>query len=238
MILKVRSAFLKGAKAAFGPSSAFGQSTFLESMKAASNPRSAFILPIVALFIYLADRSHADFRDTVFLASIAVLVFLLPAAGIVGPYLLTETMDAMSIIARSQDDSKKANAKSEVGASLKGILKSAEPLRRGFTYTLLAVLLSAIALVRTNKTVDSVLSAASLALLVGTAFAVFPITWRLLQLKQVQAVYEKLFGPDTVAPGGAAQSGPPPGVAGNNASDGTQQPSQPQERDAGPGRTE
>jgi hypothetical protein len=54
--------------------------------------------------------------------------------------------------------------------------------------------LSALSLVQLKQTVDGVevdhvLAAISLALLVGTAAMIFPMTWQLLQLKQVMRIY-------------------------------------------------
>lgn len=100
---------------------------------------------------------------------------------------------------------------------------AAEPPQRGFTYTLLAVLLSAIALVHTNEVIghvdiDRVLSATSLALIVGTALSVFPMTWRLLQLEEVKTVHESLQPDDSTVAAAAPlpPRAPPrngPGVA-------------------------
>jgi hypothetical protein len=81
---------------------------FAEGARSLLHISSLFVAIIAAIFGYLADRSHADLADTAFAASITVLVFLLPAAGIVGSYLVAETKDALSIIANpeynKQDD--------------------------------------------------------------------------------------------------------------------------------------
>jgi hypothetical protein len=190
------------------------RSTFLEAAKAVFHPSTVFVLLIAALLAYLANRSHANLDDTAFLASITVLVFLLPAAGIVGSYLLTEVNEAVSIIANAGDDAARNEAQTSASTTLTGILNAAMPLQRGFTYTVLAVLISAVALVHTNKTVggvdiDRILSAASLALLVGTALSVFPMTWRLLQLKEVQAVHQRLK-PSGTGPATAVDTSTPP----------------------------
>lgn len=164
---------------------------FVEGAKSFLDISSLFIAMIAVLFSYLSDRSHADLADTAFVSSVTVLVFLLPAAGIVGSYLVAETKDALSIIA-----SPEFNQQNDVGTiadSLREITDAATPLQRGFSYTTLAVVLSALSLVQVKQTVggveiDRVLAAISLALLVGTAVMIFPMTWQLLQLKQVMRI--------------------------------------------------
>lgn len=165
---------------------------FVEGAKSFLHISSLFVAIIAALFSYLSDRSHADLADTTFAAAITILVFLLPAAGIVGSYLVAETKDALSIIARpefnQQDDVE------TITNSLGEVTDAAVPLQRGFSYTTLAVVLSALSLVHVKQTmggveIDRVLAAISLALLVGTAIMIFPMTWQLLQLKQVTRIY-------------------------------------------------
>ena len=173
------------------------ESTFLKAAKAVRHPNSVFVLLVGALLVYLADRSRANLSDTAFLTSITVLVFLLPAAAIVGTYLMPEANAAVKLVEGEQDPAKRSARKASAEKTLGGILMAAEPLQRGFTYTLFAVLLSAIALVHTNEVIghvdiDRVLSATWLALLMGTALSVFPMTWRLLQLEEVKTVHESL----------------------------------------------
>jgi hypothetical protein len=164
---------------------------FVEGAKSFLHISSLFIAIIAVLFSYLSDRSHADLADTTFAASITVLVFLLPAAGIVGAYLVAETKDALSIIERPEFN-QQSDMKT-VANSLREITDAAAPLQRGFSYTTLAVMLSALSLVHVKQTaggveIDRVLAAISLALLVGTAIMIFPMTWQLLQLKQVMRI--------------------------------------------------
>jgi hypothetical protein len=173
------------------------QRSFLVAVKAVAHPASVFVLILGALLVWLADRSRVNLDDTAFLASITVLVFLLPAAGIVGSKLLDEANGAVATINDQGNSPDRQLAQSTAEKTLKELLDDSRPLPRGFTYTLLAVLMSAVALVHTNETirgvdVDRLLAAASLALLVGTAFSVFPITLRLLLLKDVQTVYESV----------------------------------------------
>jgi hypothetical protein len=173
------------------------ESTFLKAARAVWHPSSFFILLVGALLIYLADRSRANLPGTAFLASITVLVFLLPAAGLVGTQLFRTANEALRFGEDEPDPAKRTAKQSSAEATLGGILKAAKPLQRGFTYTLLAVLMSAIALVHTEETIggvdiDRVLSAASLALLVGTAVSTFPITWRLMQFEESQTVHTAL----------------------------------------------
>src|SRR5207244_2704455 len=78
------------------------RSTFLEAARAIFHPSSVFVVLVAALLTYLADRSQANLSDTAFLASITVLVFLLPAAGIVGSYLLSAANEAVTLVANVQ----------------------------------------------------------------------------------------------------------------------------------------
>ena len=176
------------------------ESTFLKAAKAVCHPSSVFVLLVGALLIYLADRSRANLGDTAFLASITVLVFLLPAAGLVGTQLFGVANEAVRLVMDEQDTAGGSAQLSRIPeATLGGILKAAKPLQRGFTYTLLAVLMSAVALVHTKEAIgdvhiDRILSTASLALLLGTAVSAFPITWRLMQFEEVQTVHTTLKG--------------------------------------------
>ena len=175
-------------------------STLIAGAKSLFHPHTLLVLGIGALFSFLTYRSKVSLQDTAFVASVTVLVFLLPAAGIVGPYLLAETSDALKIIGEQPDDAARSDAQSNVGASVRQILRAAKPLQRGFAYTTLAVILSSVALAETNQNirgvdVDRVISAVSIALLFGTALAVFPMTWRLLQLEQVKSLYDLVLAP-------------------------------------------
>jgi hypothetical protein len=179
--------------------------TFGEGVRSIFRLSSLFVVAIGIVFSYLADRSHADLGGVAFGASITVLVFLLPASGIVGPYLLAETKDALSIISKASDQGQSTGAYQVVKDSLQAIIDVAEPLQCGFSYTTLAVVLSALSLVQSKQSVagidiDRVLAATSLALLVGTAAMVFPMTWQLLQLKQVKSIFRILETEQVAAP--------------------------------------
>lgn len=182
--------------------------TFIDGVKSLWHLNSLFVAALAAGFSYLANRSLPDLGGVAFGASITILVFLLPAAGIVGPYLLAETKDALAIIAKESPTpqtndpavaatSQADNARAIVKESLGTIVAAAKPLQRGFSYTTLAVILAAFSVVLGKQVVggvrlDQVLAATCMALLVGTAATVFPMTWRLLQLEQVEKIYELL----------------------------------------------
>ncbi|MFI6005016.1 hypothetical protein ACIA98_32190 [Streptomyces sp. NPDC051366] len=147
-----------------------------------------------------ANSSEADIAEPVFLASITVLVFLLPAAGLVGPRLTDEAVDAAELTARNP------TAGSHLGSALARILKSARWMRIGFPCTLAAVILSSFALLRTGVVfhicgprgelnVDHTLGGLALGLLIGTALAIFPMTWNMLQFATAQRVYDELIKP-------------------------------------------
>jgi hypothetical protein len=118
-----------------------------------------------------------------------VLVFLLPAAGIVGDYLWQEARDALKTI--HELNPSETSGLSGIAGDLRKITNAAKPLQRGFSYTTLAVVLSALSIV-VGTEIARVLAAISLALLVGTAATVFPMTWLLLQLKPVGDISQKI----------------------------------------------
>ncbi|MFD5888241.1 hypothetical protein ACFWHQ_19970 [Streptomyces sp. NPDC060334] len=163
----------------------------------------------IAIFIiliicgYTANASHAEIAEPVFLAAITILVFLLPAAGIVGPYLVDEAVTATRLSV--MDPTAGAALKESLGK----ILKSARWMRIGFPCTLAAIILSSVAMVGTGAVlhvcrphgeiyVDRVLGGVALGLLISTSLSIFPMTRRLLQLSTVQRIYEQ----DNPAPNG------------------------------------
>ncbi len=151
------------------------------------------IAVMAALFTWLAHRSGTDLSGAAFASSIAVLVFLLPAAGLVGPYLISELSDAVSLLAN-------AGRADEIGSlrtSVQEITDAAKPLQRGFVYTTLAVLVSALALVKPpgsikHFAVADIFGPTAIALLANTALCVYPITWNLLQMKAVKILGDVL----------------------------------------------
>lgn len=161
-------------------------------------------LLLSAIFGYLVNRSDANLAEPVFLASITVLVFLLPAAGIVGPYLVEESKTAVQL--SGQPEAKTESVRAGIVGSMHRILLSANLMRVGFPCTLAAVLLSSIAMAETHAViklcsprveliVDRVLAGVALGLLATAALVIFPMTWHLLQLKAVQSIYEQYLKP-------------------------------------------
>ena len=162
---------------------------FAGGARSLAHVSSLFIAMLGAVFSYLAYRSHADLGDTAFASSITVLVFLLPAAGIVGSYMWQEANDALKIIVKLEPG--ETSYLSGIAEDLRKIIDGAKPLQRGFSYTTLAVVLSALSIV-VGTEIARALAAISLALLVGTAATVFPMTWLLLQLKPVEDVSQRI----------------------------------------------
>lgn len=146
--------------------------------------------------------------EPVFSASITVLVFLLPAAGLVGSYMVKQSLDAIGLTGRRPSGavaSVNAAAAAERGVreDLGRIIGAAHYLRVGFACTLVAVIFSSIAMLyvgvevkicspRITLFVDGILGGAALGLLVGAGLTVFPMTWLLLELDTVRRVYEAL----------------------------------------------
>lgn len=167
------------------------------------------ILALLAGCGLAANSSEADIAEPVFLASVTVLVFLLPAAGLVGPRLADEAVDAAELTARNPA------AGRDLGRALANILRAARWMRIGFPCTLAAVILSSFALLETGVVfhicethgklnVDHTLGGLALGLLVGTAIVIFPMTWHMLQFATVQRVYDELIKPAEDPPGGDA----------------------------------
>ncbi|MET7530158.1 hypothetical protein [Streptomyces goshikiensis] len=164
-----------------------------------------FAIAILALVIicgFLANRTTADIAEPVFLASVTVLVFLLPAAGLVGPYLVAQSESAIELAARQQRDGGVA-ARARTVERLGEIIRSARWMTIGFPCTLAAVLVSSLAMLHTGLVfkacqpnfeldIDRVLGGVALGLLLGTALAIFPMTRHLLQLDPVRRMYKLL----------------------------------------------
>jgi len=185
---------------------------FLAGLKSLGHPITILVALIGIGFGYLLNRPETDtvLADTVFLGSITVLVFLLPAAGLVGPHLISETRDLLNIADRCEG--------SEVASEdLRDTIAAAEFLQRGFSFTLLSVVMAGTAMAQTKATitfgrcpvqrvnVDNVLTAVALALLIGTALTVFPMAWRLLQLKSVKKLSDEISTALTEAQAEAAK---------------------------------
>jgi hypothetical protein len=169
-------------------------------LKTLLNLQIFLVVAMAAGLTWLAHRSQTSLADAAFASSIAVLVFLLPAAGLVGPFLVAETSDAVRLLIaahRSQDIE-------YLRESVKTLINKAEPLRRAFVYSTLAVLISALALVEPTWkikgfTATEACGATAIALLVNTALCVFPMTWELLQMKAVRALVDVVLMPTTEA---------------------------------------
>jgi hypothetical protein len=149
---------------------------------------------------YVVHARRLSLAEAAFMAAITVLVFLLPAAAAVGPFLTRELKDAVEIVATAPEAQRDA-ARSDVARSMGTILDAAEPLHRAFAYCTLAVVLGAVGLVEPpvpglGAWPAALASGLAIALLVGVALAVFPVTLRLLEFETVRAVYRRLFAID------------------------------------------
>jgi hypothetical protein len=167
---------------------------FRDGLKALLHWQSLLVVVMAAGLSWLAHRSQTNLSDVTFASSIAVLVFLLPAAGLVGPFLVSETSDAFALLTSA----KQATDVEFLQANVRQMITAAGHLRRGFVYTTLAVVVSAVALVQPTWTVHHValteiLGSTAIALLVNTALCAYPITWNLLQLKAVRTLAETVL---------------------------------------------
>lgn len=195
----------------------------------------AFVIlaPLLSFFGWLTNRSSTDIAEPVFLASMTILVFLLPAAGLVGPHLINESESAIQMAAQGNHGDGREAVLNRTVERLGGIIRSARWMMIGFPCTLAAVLLSSLAMVHTGLVfescrpkaeldLDRVLSGVALGLLIGTALAIFPMTWYLLQLGPVRRMYELLVhtrqqrqAPPQPPPPQPPEGPPPPPPPGN-----------------------
>jgi hypothetical protein len=140
----------------------------------------------------LADRVDAEgAAGDVFTAAITVLVFLMPAASLLGQYLESATRTATLLIDRAADDTKRKTRAEASSSAIGRLLDVARPLRRAIVYTTMAVVVSAAAAFDppghvSHVTTPEALIVVSVSLLIGTAVSILPATWVILDYRQTK----------------------------------------------------
>lgn len=190
---------------------------------------ATFVLAVVGA--WLANRSESDIAQAVFTAAVAVVVFLLPAAALIGPYLANEAKDAVSF---ASEKNCPPTERAEIAEELKQLIERALLQRRvGLPCTMIATALSATATVGTGVTfhtlyecvhLDRLLAGAAVGCLLGTAISIWPMTTSLFELGSAQGLYDRIVaaaqgagevqtntGSGQDGPGNPAQSTSPQG---------------------------
>jgi hypothetical protein len=150
----------------------------------------------VGLLLLARDVDVSGATGDTFTAAMTVLVFLLPSASLLGSTLANTVETASGLLARAPDDIARERRADAARDALERLLQIAAPLRRAITYTTTAVLLTSAALFepqgawRGVSTIELLLAVA-IALLIGTALAVLPATWTVLEYRQARDYVEK-----------------------------------------------
>jgi hypothetical protein len=143
-----------------------------------------------------------------FTAAMTVLVFLLPATGLLGQYLDSRTRETTRLLVRADETQRRSRAESGQ-RHLRRLLRTAAPLRRAIVYTTAAVLCSAFAMFEPpgcvswygyRATTAELLVAVAVSLLIGTAVAVLPATWTVLDYRQTKEYVDEYLQSEIDAP--------------------------------------